>query len=437
MSKNNFGQDKIGNDFRLLELCCQEVASKFGKTKSELWKNSDYVQLSAQLRRETKVLISENTLKRIFGKLKTTERYYPQKATRDALAAFVGFRDWQEFEKVQNAKETFEPLEVADNRIAPETKTNEISPSKKTGVNRLFIFACLVALVLLTAVWTWWPRSEKNPAVYLKCLNPEGHTPHSAIFKLIPKDDAHLRLSDYEIEFKDGKRGRSRFSDSTLTHYYELPGVYFPILYYKNRIIDTARVFLATDGWEATAQIQYDTTRVYPILLPKSINRQIPPNLSIHQILTAGVDTVRTFFTHYANMQPTAISGDNMMLEAFITTSKERPGVRCSQVDITLYGEKDRHELSLMKPECTAWSSYKFSEKYKSGKSEDLRALGHNLSNGGHIKLTIINKVVTLYIEGQKVFQTHYENSIGNILGANLMFSGIGKFSNFKMESLP
>ncbi|MNY59753.1 hypothetical protein D3C86_1962290 [compost metagenome] len=106
-------------------------------------------------------------------------------------------------------------------------------------------------------------------------------------------------------------------------------------------------------------------------------------------------------------------------------------------MDITLYGEKDRHELSLMKPECTAWSSYKFSEKYKSGKSEDLRALGHNLSNGGHIKLTIINKVVTLYIEGQKVFQTHYENSIGNILGVNLMFSGIGKFSNFKMESQP
>ena len=33
----------------------------------------------------TSVQISPNTLKRIFGKLKTHERYYPQKATRDAL----------------------------------------------------------------------------------------------------------------------------------------------------------------------------------------------------------------------------------------------------------------------------------------------------------------------------------------------------------------
>lgn len=431
MSKNNFGQDKIGNDFRLLELCCQKVASKFGSTAIETWRNNDYVQLSALLRRETKVLISENTLKRLFGKLKTTERYYPQKATRDALAVFIGFRDWQEFETVHNVALTFTPLQ------SPDAEPTQKRPLKNTGINRLFIFIGLVLLILLTAVWKWWPVNQENLSAKLKCLNPQGHTPHSAIFKLVQKNDTHLNLSEYEVDFKDGKRGRTKFSDSTLTHYYELPGVYFPVLYWKNKVVDTARVYLASDGWEVTAQIQNDTTRVYPILLPKSTNRQIPPDLSIHQILAAGVDTVRTFFTNYANMHHTNISGDNMMMEAFITTSKERPGVRCSQVDIALYGEKDRHELSLIKPECTAWSYYKFSEKYKSGKSEDLRSLGHNLSKGGRIKLTVINKVASLYIEDQKVFEIRYEKSIGNILGINLMFSGIGKFSNFKMESLP
>lgn len=431
MNKNNFGQDKTGADFGLLELCCQKVASKFGSTAIESWRNNDYVQLSALLRRETKVLISENTLKRLFGKLKTTERYYPQKATRDALAVFIGFRDWQEFETVQ---------QVAKSIIPPAEPTITVQPlaiPKDSGTNRFYFLGITGVLLALIAVWLWWPNKSGAPAASLECLNPNGHSPHSAVFKLIPKNSDNVKLADYEIELKDRKDTRTRFQDSTLTHYYELPGVYYPVLRYKNKVVDTSKVYLETDGWEVTAQIMGDTVRVYPIALPQQNNKNIPPTVNIQQVLAAGVDTIKTFFTNYASIRHSEISGDNMLLEAFITTSKPRPGVRCSQIDITLFGENDKHFLSLMKPECVSWCSYQFSEKSKSGKFEDLRALGHDLSMGKSVKLIIINKVVSLYVGNKKVFETKYEKSIGKIAGINLLFAGVGKFSYFKMESLP
>jgi len=429
MNENNIGQDKFGSNFRLLELCCQKVAFKFGNGEIEGWKNSDYIQLSAQLRRSTKVHISENTLKRIFGKLKTNERYYPQKATRDALASFIGFRDWQEFETIQNVTPISSPV-MDSSAPFPATTVPK-------SINRFLLMGIVSMALVLTVIWRWWPADTIHSFASLQCLNPNGHSPHSAIFKLLPIGKESLALADYSIQFDDWKGSRSRFRDSTLTHYYELPGVYFPVLLYKEKIVDQARIYLETKGWEVTAQIQGDTTRVYPILLPENRNMDIPPSIEGRQIFAAGVDTLRTFYTNYAHIQRSDISADNMSIQAHITTSKERAGVRCSQVDITIYGEDGKHYLSLMKPECTAWSSYKFSEKTKSGRSGDLRALGHDLSQGGLVKITIIDKHVSVYINEKRVFDLKYEKPIGKIYGINFMFSGIGEFADFRMENMP
>ena len=94
------GQDKA-SALDLLDHCCQRVADTYGKPDSSEWTNSDFIRLCSILYKKTHVQISPNTLKRIFGKIKTDARYYPQKATRDALAQYVGFADWDKFTLAQ------------------------------------------------------------------------------------------------------------------------------------------------------------------------------------------------------------------------------------------------------------------------------------------------------------------------------------------------
>jgi alpha-galactosidase len=81
--------------FDTLDGCCKRIIEKMGDKPITDWRVSDYNTLSSLLGQQTKVYLSENTLKRIFGRLKTSQRYYPQIATRNALAQFIGYRDWQ------------------------------------------------------------------------------------------------------------------------------------------------------------------------------------------------------------------------------------------------------------------------------------------------------------------------------------------------------
>ena len=91
------GQYEIKQSFYHLDISCHSIADKFGKPVFAEWTNGDYIRLSSILLHATSVQISPNTLKRIFGKLKTPERYYPQKATRDALVQYLGYGDWDLF----------------------------------------------------------------------------------------------------------------------------------------------------------------------------------------------------------------------------------------------------------------------------------------------------------------------------------------------------
>lgn len=62
------------------------------------WSDGNYILLSEAITQETKIYVSKNTLKRVFGKLKTEEFYRPQMTTLNALAKFIGYLNWDEFQ---------------------------------------------------------------------------------------------------------------------------------------------------------------------------------------------------------------------------------------------------------------------------------------------------------------------------------------------------
>ncbi|TKC07110.1 hypothetical protein [Pedobacter frigoris] len=105
-------------------------------------------------------------------------------------------------------------------------------------------------------------------------------------------------------------------------------------------------------------------------------------------------------------------------------------------MDVTLFGEEYQHHFSIIKPECTVWTSYQFSENVKDGSKYDLRAFGHDFSKGGTLKLHIRNKKVTLSIDDKQAYKTHYSNPIGHVMGVKISFAGIGEFKNFQLKDL-
>lgn len=418
--------------FQQLDICCQKVAEQIGEKPISDWTNNDYVRLSGLLSRKTSIHLSESTLKRIFGKSKTSTRYYPQKATRDALAKFIGYRDWYEFEFKNPIIDVKTGLVQKAPAKTPETHKQE-SNKKMLYFIAFIVLVTFIAIVLLRKPDTGTDLFAQN--VKLKCINPEGLTPHSAIFKLDAAGPLPDSSSNFSVDFGDGKIKRVNLSDSLFNHYYEIPGRYYPVLLYKKRPIDTGYVYLQSKTWSAITSVMQDTTRVYPVLV-KDLGLRTPITVSAREVYSAGVDTNRTFFVHFSHVRPTNINGDNFELTVHVASSENRAGVRCSQADLFIYGEKDKHVFGIIKPECVAWAHYQFSEDVKDGAKYDLRALGHDLSTGADLKLRIENKQVKLYINSKEAFKTQYNKSIGKIMGVKLTIAGIGYFENLHISDL-
>lgn len=401
--------------FHCLDICCSLIEKKYGRGSIRNWTNGDYVKLSAQILRETGTLVSANTLKRIFGKIRTSSRYYPQKATRDALARYTGFRDWDELEEKQRPAEDGEPVSRTRQRTSPGRRKRKISG----------ILVLLAALFLLTI----WIRSGRSPEelenIHLVCENPIGGNPHSAIFRLKLPEGFPPRFPDLLLDYGDGKHEKLNPPNTLITHYYEIPGRYYATLNYRDERLDTIPVYLKTDGWTATGTMVRDTTRVYPVL-NTPLFRNGTMTLDGEDLYHAGIDTNRTFFVHYVLSKPLGISGDNFILTAKVKTSPPRPGVRCSQLVVTVFGEKTDHNFFIIKPGCVTWSGLRFSEIVKEGKYNDLSFLGADLTGGGSFRLEVADQSVRLWINGSQVHTTSYQVPLKEIRGLKFAFAGTG-----------
>jgi hypothetical protein len=435
------GQPGKAEVFAILDISCRRVSETYGKPDWDTWTNSDYVSLSHILFRQTRVRISPNTLKRIFGKIKTDSRYYPQKATRDALAVYIGHPDWDHFVKMQEwaARHT---ERIPDGFIREENLPHPSTPAdsptlssrKNTKRNRRLplLFGCAILLAIIILVVQ--QRSAPSESAQLICRNPLGENPHSAVFQL-KHPGSKAESGTYSILFGDGKRERLNANDSLATHYYERPGRYFAILQRDGVNIDTSTVYLRTKSWTVTANMMHDTSRVYPIEVADLFTKR-RRSVSAPEAARAGVDTNRTFFMEFINSHPTRIDGDNFELTTHIKTSPDRAGVRCSQVGITVWGESSQHMFEVMRPGCAHWILIQNSDIQKSGLRDDLSFMGADLRLGGTLTLKVIDKQAVIFINNRQVYKTSYTQPLHKIYGVKIRFAGVGTVDSFSLKDL-
>ena len=411
-----------------LDYCCKLVGELYGKPELSTWTNGDFIRLGYILYKKTNVQISPNTLKRIFGKIKTDVRYYPQRATRDALARYIGYADWEKF-----IGTVIVPVTVAKNfphipaQSEPTDEPVTTAASTRSKLNKWRIVSLVILIIAVSGFFIYKAFYIQSPIEDAKliCKNPIGGNPHSAAFVVHGLPANTESKAHYSIDFGDSRKISLTAGDSLYSHYYEVPGRYWATLKRDGVTVDSASVYLQTNGWTTTAEMMYDTTRVYPINV-KNLVKGGQKSVTASEVFGAGVDTNRTFFVKFINTQLTGISGDNFDLFMKLNTSADRPGVRCSQVRVTVFGESSKHLFDVMKPGCTHWTDIQFSEIEKPGELNQLSFLGEDLHEGGSLQLKVVDQKASVFINSKQVYQTEYQKPLKQIYGLGITFSGIG-----------
>ena len=94
------------------------------------------------------------------------------------------------------------------------------------------------------------------------------------------------------------------------------------------------------------------------------------------------------------------------------------------------------HEVMLIKPGCVTWAHLRFSEVHKVGETDDLSALGTDLTSGGNITLNVVDKTVRLFINHKLTYQSAYKVPLRKLYGVKISFSGIGSVNHLVLKDL-
>ncbi len=373
-----------------LKECLRIIEEKVGKGKSQEWTDGVFAQISDEILAETKVVLSKNTLKRLFGKMRTPNDYHPQRETRNALAKFAGYENWNQFVVTKTGK-------------VPDVNQDSVSiklPRRNTWL--------VVAAILLVGLAAWYFTSEPQPPptnipLSLTIKNPVDTAPYTLVAKY---DSTYEGINSCILSLGDEFQLSSQ--SSTYTEFMELP--VFTWLFVKNGkdLIFSQTVHALSKGWEAFYQKKKKYTKV-----PNQVWKK-PGKVSFDKKWFAdrNLDTSR-FEIQFRNVKNFELDGDNFTFETRVLKHSQLQS--CSGNTYKIFGEGGHLEVSLFSPFCAQHNFINLNELFISGRTNDLTDLGHKVGEYLTIKMEVKNKNLKLTLDGKACFDRSYTKSMGKV----------------------
>ncbi|MGQ7870967.1 hypothetical protein [Sunxiuqinia sp. sy24] len=384
----------------------KEVVKSFGRGNPISWRNKDFEDLSFAIHLKTRIRISPATLKRIFGKNKTPDRYYPQETTIEALEEYA---------------------QVLPKTPKPGSTSNRFR--KIIYYALIPVFITLIAQLVLRLNTTTDQLAE---GAHLELSKIDGANPATVYFNYqIPKlkDSVYLSLGDgtpdEAIEANKNKK----------SHYYRYPGLFHASLKTKTRTIsDTVSLFIPTKNWQALAYYyeEDENERYFPIPLNMATWEGVfhPTGRNLSSI---GMDTTKILVVRLDNFRKTSTSGDSFRLKTRIKNVSYWPAIRCYSAYIRIYGENNSIQFKLTNKGCSQFGELKLSEKTALGSYHDLTNFSVDIKNWNEIEILNQNKQTSFHVNSKQIFAENYNESLGNIVGVSLLFHGSGYVEYFEL----
>lgn len=399
-----------------LKYIVKHCEKQFGRGKSDGWKHGDYNDFSEEILKKTKVAISPNTLKRIFGKIAVDGFYQPQQATIDALKEYCTY-------SLKDKEE-----DSAEQIIENETITPKPKLFKKYGVFvAIFILLASIGFIVL--------NRNNTISGSIKLISMEGTLPKTCLFGVqttSSKDSVFIDFGDKSpLVYATPEQNK-------VSHIYLFPGVFDATLTNRNRdiIVAKTKVYVASNKWLGLGfNYQWDIPNHYyefPAVKDPKNNLFHITNYQLHQ---QGIDTLTRYHTRLCNYTPIRHTADNFIFETTFKKEAEKTGIYCQSVQFQVICLENRIRFNFRSSGCSSKVLNIISEKRYEGTNSDLSKFVLNLNQWNTVKLLNKNKHVTLFVNGKLIFKETYSKSLGGLRGVFVEFERSGYFKNCSLKT--
>lgn len=387
-----------------MEECIRMIGEKFNRGPSSQWTAYHFSLLSQEIFTKTGKTVSDSTLKRLFGKKDTSEHYTPQLYTRNAIAEYLDFKDWQELILYLRTS-------VFPGQQLPRKR--KVKPAAY-----ILIGICLVAV----AVYFFTNGLNNATQVLLKTSDTLKVVPFTAVF--------HYDVSEFGdsvfIDFGNNTPVSLPKDKHSITEYYKACGVFYPKIFTRYKVLDSVRVQNLSTDWQGG----YSPNDDYRMFIPfedTAIFRQngklyiSGENLKIQDPLY-----LKGIYAEYRLMKNFNIPLDSLSFSATVKNSPGEGGKLCFDVEIWLIGSNDNCKVRFVEPGCFRYGQLKVSEKQFNGRFDDLSALARDMKKWTDIRIDISGLEARVYYNGEKIISESYRNKLGKFLGIYIRCYGTG-----------
>lgn len=409
------------DDSNNLKQCLLQIEEQLQWGKRALWTNSDFKNLSELIHKSSGILISINTLRRLFGKMKTYKDYYnPQIETKNALAQFLNYNDWQSFKQSNKNIPTTE--------VGKETTKLPYRTEKVTKDLR-WKYVLLILVFLLASSFLIYRFKDSLSITSPKLVSKfsfkgfflEGNHPLQVE---IDYDVTQLTADSIYIDFGNGTLALKNKSKGLLHRDYTEPNVYKVKLVADGRELSSLSVVVKTNGWQPSISFGGDSYfAIDSSVLNASKGRlHFPPNDLKLYILGQG----QGYWIDYRNIKDYNVDADNFRLEARIKNSVGDGGLICYDAICEIQGTEQKITSFFIEKGCKRWVKLQIGEKHLTGEKDNLKSFEQDLSMYRNIKIEVRHKKVNIYVDTNLIYTGSYTLSAGTVKGLVFRFRGNG-----------
>ena len=408
-------------------ICRNKIEQLLNWGDSNQWINQDFENLSERIFEKTQVRLSVSTLKRIWGKVKYDNS--PTMATLNALALFLDYESWREF---QSKNGTVETNEEAKTLRGPRMKIRV--PSRVIRISSIAALTMIGAALIFLLVKGTSKQKEVVFEAKFELRKISDDLPNSVVFNY----DASGFHSDsvfIQQSWDPNRREKVDPNGTQHTSLYYMPGYFLAKLVINNEIQKEDVVFIKTKGWKGIIGEDNQAPPVY--LHSDEIEKKSTLGVTSAQLKdktgSAVFNNTMVTFTNVREFD--GLTGSAFSLELKVKNNATVEESACRQVAITLLTKGGAIIIPLAARGCISDIGLLTGERWISGKDNDLSVFGTDFADFEKVKCKVADHIFEVYLNDKLVWKEKQKQSAGEIVGLRVAFQGPGEIKEVRLSN--
>ncbi len=398
--------------------CKQLIQQKEKWDHYDTWTHYNFQHLQKNIEKDSGVIINDLTLKRFFGRYTNKEDYKPHFSTKDAIALYLGFKNWDDFRK-KNSSSVIRSSFLLNRRH-----------TFLSNIKKIFWIGFSIALLIMigwSILFVYNKYFYSIPEFEFRAESESYKGSSTVTFHYdITEIKSDSVFIDFDIYPEIDRITKLDKNKHELNRYYPISNNYSIRLFDKNRVYKTIKIAIESLNWLRQIAISEGD----PIDLSGEYFGT-DTSLSINETNLLAKNINAEDFNYQANfilIKSIPVSSLNFIYETRFKGFNTPDYLHyCEFIKTSIFCENGTISTNITDTTCNSRAFIRFGNRFELGEVVNLKGLSVNIGQWNTLKLVSMKDSLAIWINNKHQYTLHNNSDLGPIKGFQFLLNPMGE----------